>query len=111
MAKIKRLIITRADGTEATVTPNLGDTLNFEATLRKNPRWGTLQENALKMQPFRAWSAGRREGVISETWEEFSAGASAVLDVRFEEEEDAEESDLAVDGLGLDTPTNQPTIS
>lgn len=108
MGKIRRLIIARTDGTELAVTPNLADTLNFEATLRKNPRWGSLQENALKMQPFRAWSAARREGLLSESWEDF---ANAVIEVRFEDDEDAEESELAVDGLGKDTPTNQPTIS
>lgn len=109
MATIKRLVVTRADGTEFTVTPNLGDTLNFENTLRKNPRWGTLQENVLKMQPFRAWSAARRTGDYEGTWEDFSAGENAVLDVSFEDT-DAED-ELAVDGVGLDTPTDQPAIS
>lgn len=104
---IKRLTIIKHDGTETTVTPNLGDTLNFETTLRKNPRWGTLQENMLKMQPFRAWSAARRTGVTEQTWEEFSAGPEAVLDVTWADGDDDDE--LAVDGVGLDTPTPAPT--
>ena len=106
MATIKRLVVTRADGTEFTVTPNLGDTLNFETTLRKNPRWGSLQENVLKMQPFRAWSAARRAGLYDGTWEDFSAGENAVLDVSFEDTD--HEDELAVDGVGLDTPTAAP---
>lgn len=108
MATIKRLVVTRADGTEFTVTPNLGDTINFENTLRKNPRWGSLQENVLKMQPFRAWSAARRTGQFEGTWEEFSAGADAVLEVRFEDDT-ADDDELAVEGVGLDTPTAAPT--
>lgn len=106
MAGIKRLVVTRHDGTAFTVTPNLGDTLNFETTLRKNPRWGSLQENVLKMQPFRAWSAARRTGQYDGTWEDFSAGPEAVLDVSFEDG-DGDEDELAVDGVGLDTPTVQ----
>ena len=108
MAGIKRLVVTRHDGTEFTVTPNLGDTLNFENTLRKNPRWGSLQENVLKMQPFRAWSAARRTGEFEGSWEDFSAGPEAVLDVSFEDD-GADDDELAVDGVGLDTPTAAPT--
>lgn len=104
---IKRLTIIKHDGSELTVTPNLGDTLNFETTLRKNPRWGTLQENMLKMQPFRAWSAAKRTGATEQTWEEFSAGPEAVLDVTWADSDDDDE--LAVDGVGLDTPTPAPT--
>lgn len=103
---IKRLTIIKHDGSELTVTPNLGDTLNFETTLRKNPRWGTLQENMLKMQPFRAWSAARRIGATEQTWEEFSTGPEAVLDVVFAGADDDDE--LAVDGVGLDTQTSAP---
>ena len=103
---IQKLTIVRLDGTEVTVTPNLGDTLNFETTLRKNPHWGDLKQNALKMQPFRAWSAGRREGTVTESWEEF---ASAVADVRAADEPPADDDDLDVDGLGLGTRTNQST--
>lgn len=106
MAKIKRLVVTRHDGTEFAVTPNLGDTLNFENTLRKNPRWGSLQENVLKMQPFRAWSAAKRSGDYEGTWEDFSAGEYAVLDVSFEDADDDDE--LTVDGVGKDTPTAAP---
>lgn len=105
---IKRLTIIKHDGTEVTVTPNLGDTLNLETTLRKNPRWGTLQENMLKMQPFRAWSAARRTGVTEQTWEEFSSGPEAVLDVITAAQDDDDE--LAVEGVGLDTPTAAPSI-
>lgn len=103
---INQLTIVRLDGTEVTVTPNLGDTLNFETTLRKNPQWGDLKANALKMQPFRAWSAGRREGTITETWEEFTA---SVHEVNFTENTVDENPDH-VEDLGLDTPTAAPYI-
>lgn len=104
---IQRLTITRLDGTETTVTPCLADTLNFEATLKKNPRWGDLKENALKMQPFRAWSAGRREGTVTETWEEFT---TSVAEVSFAVEEGTEDDDAEGSALGLDgSPTGQPT--
>lgn len=111
---IKRFTITRADGTETTVTPNLGDTLNFERTVKRNPRLGTIQDNMLMMQPFRCWSAGKREGTITETWEEFSDGPNAVLEVNLVEDADADTEDTEVDlggatGLGLDTPTGQPS--
>ena len=103
---IQRLTITKNDGSEITVTPNLADTLNFETTLRKNPQWGTLEQNKLKAGPFRAWSAGRREGTVTESWEEFIQNTAEVAVA----EAPAEDEALEVDGLGLDTPTIQPTI-
>ncbi|MHA7293697.1 hypothetical protein [Arthrobacter sp. HLT1-21] len=103
---IQQLKITRLDGTEIVVTPNLGDTLNFETTLRKNKaKWGTLEENALKMGPFRAWSAGRREGSITETWDEFTTNVADVSNVEAVEDTD-EDTETP---LGLGTPTEQPT--
>ena len=103
---IQRLTITKIDGTEVTVTPNLGDTLNFEQMLRKNPRYGALDQNKLALGPFRAWSAGKREGVVTETWEEF---AGAVADVSVADD-DAAVDDENVTALGEDTATIQPTI-
>ena len=105
---IQKFTITQHDGSEVTVTPNLGDTLNFERTLKQNPKWGSLQENALKMQPFRAWSAGRREGTITATWEDFTTGPEAAIDVSPADEAD-EADDLEVPGWGLGTTTEQPT--
>ena len=104
---IQRLLITKMDGTEVIVTPNLGDSLNFERTLKNNPKWGTLQENQLKAGPFRAWSAGKREGTITETWEEF---ANVVADVSVAAEPAAADPENEVDGLGLGTETTQHTI-
>lgn len=102
---IQKLTITKLDGTEVTVTPNLADTLNFETTLRKNPSWGTLEQNKLKAGPFRAWSAGRREGTVTETWEDFISNTAEVAVA-----EDVADDDNEVAGLGLDTPTTAPTI-
>lgn len=104
---IQRLTITKIDGTEVTVTPNLGDTLNFEQFLRKNPRYGALDQNKLALGPFRAWSAGRREGTITESWEDF---ASAVADVNVAPDAADVDPDNEVAGLGEGTATIQPTI-
>jgi len=103
---IQRLLITKLDGTEITVTPCLADNLNFERTLKNNPQWGSLQDNQVKAGPFRAWSAGKREGSVTETWEDF-ANVVASVDVAPEPAgDDADE----VDGLGLDGRTTPPTI-
>jgi len=104
---IQRLLITKMDGTEVIVTPNLGDSLNFERTLKNNPKWGTLQENQLKAGPFRAWSAGKREGSITETWEDF---ANVVADVSVAPEPAPADDDEVVAGLGLGGETTAPTI-
>lgn len=105
---IQRLLITKLDGSEIIVTPCLADNLNFERTLKNNPSWGSLQENQVKAGPFRAWSAGKREGTVTETWEEF-ANVVAAVDVA-PETAPAEDEDLEVAGLGLGGPTTQPTI-
>lgn len=99
---IPKLTITQHDGAELTVTPNLWDTFAFEKFLKANPRLGSLQENTLKLQAFRAWhAASQRLGLISQTWEEFTNSPEAALQVVQTEETD--ESDLDVHGLGLDT--------
>lgn len=103
---ITQLTITHLDGSEVTVTPNLGDTLNFERTLKNNPRWGSLQENALKMQPFRAWSAARRENPATASWEEW---VETVADVRLADDVAGDDAD-EVAGLGKGTLTSPPTI-
>lgn len=84
----QKLTITFCDESTMTVVPNLADTLNFERTLRKNPSWGTVQQNLLTGGPFRAWSALRRQGLTEMTWEEFSNGDTAVLSVDVEDDED-----------------------
>jgi hypothetical protein len=104
---IQRLTITRLDGSEITVTPNLADSINFEGTLRKNPQWGTLAQNQVKAGPFRAWSAGRREGTVTESWEDF-LNNTANVEVA-EDPAPADDDATEVDGLGLDTRTIQPT--
>lgn len=97
---IPKLTITTADGTEITVTPNLFDTFAFEKMLKANPRLGSLSENQLKLQSFRAWSAAKRTGQIEQTWEEFCGEQGALQVVPADEEE--HEDDVL--GLGLDTP-------
>jgi len=110
----KEVRITLSDGVELLVTPTLEDTLNFETTLRKNKNWGPLQDNVLKMTPFRAWSAARRLGLIDLTWDEFSKGDRAAINVvSVSEDDDTDDDDsLEVDSrLGKDTPTVPSTSS
>jgi len=103
---IPKLTITRHDGTELVVTPNLFDTFAFEKYLKSNPRLGSLQENTLKLQAFRAWhAAAQRLSLISQTWEEFTTGPEAALQVVQTEPED--EDELQVAGLGLGTNPDQ----
>lgn len=102
------LVVTLNDGSTLEVQPTLQDTLAFEVMLRKNRRWGGLQENALKLQPFKAFSALRREGRLPEgieTWEQFTTGDTAVLDVVFKDDDDdaddtEDDGSEAVDGVG-----------
>jgi len=104
---IKHLVITRHDGTELTVTPNIGDTLAFEQTLKKNPRLGGVTDNLLMAAPFRAWSAAKRAGLLEQTWEDFTTGPEAALHVG---EKDDETADEEGDELGLGGATIQHTI-
>lgn len=103
------LVITNYDETKIEVTPNIGDTLAFESTLRKNKAWGSYTDNAMRMQYFRAWNAAKREGKTTQTWDEFSSGDQAALDVSFKKDDAADDADaLAVDSLGEATPEGQP---
>jgi hypothetical protein len=78
---IQKLRVTFQDGSDQEVTPTLEDTLAFESTLRKNRSWGQLQDNAVKLNPFRAWNALRRAGTTELSWEEFTTGATAAVSV------------------------------
>jgi hypothetical protein len=103
------LRITLADRREVVVQPTLEDRLKFETTLRKNKGWGQLSDNALKLEPFMAWSAAVRAGEISLSWDEFTTGDTAAIDV--EAVTDDGDDDLEVEGLGKDTPTEASTPS
>lgn len=102
---IPKLTITKHDGTELTVTPNLFDTFAFEKYLKSNPRLGSLQENTLKLQAFRAWHAAKqRLGLIEQSWEEFTTGPEAALQVtQADDDDEAGDAELLVAGLGKDT--------
>jgi len=108
MSNARTLIVHPAEGDSFEVTPNIGDTLAFESTLRKNRSWGSIGDNPMRMTFFRAWSAAKREGKTNLTWDEWSSGDHAVQDVTFKREDDAEAADAA-DHLGEDTPEGQPT--
>lgn len=105
----RRLTITLANGQSHTVQPTLEDRLKFETTLRRNKGWGELKDNALKLEPFLAWSAASRAGLIDLTWEQFTSGPTAALDV--EAERDADDEELEVDGVGKGSPTEASTTS
>lgn len=107
---MKRLKIIYKDH-EIIVQPTLQDKLGFETTLNKNKHWGSLSQNALKMLPFLAWSAARRTiEDFNYSWEEFTTGETAALDVEEAEDENDDEQDLEVQGLGKDTMSDHITI-
>ncbi len=105
---IQKLRVTLADGTTHDVVPTLEDTLTFETTLRKNRGWGTLQDNALKLQPFRAWNALRRSGATDLTWERFTTGPTAALSVEVVRD-DPEDTDTDEAALGNGGSADQST--
>lgn len=106
------LRITFADRTTVDVQPTLEDRLTFESTLRKNRSWGPLADNALKLEPFLAWSAAHRTGKTSLTWDEFTKGEQAALDVSaVPDGDDVDGDDLEVEGLGEGMPTGASTTS
>jgi hypothetical protein len=96
----KKFIITLHDGKTIEVIPTLQDTLAFESTLRKNPGWGKLEHNALKMTPFKCWNAAKRAGLIELTWAEFSSGPTAALDVELAPDAEADDDEQEVEGVG-----------
>lgn len=110
MATNGQLVITLQDGGTIEVQTTLEDRLAFETALRKNKRWGELKDNAMKMQPFMAWNAARRTGKTKLTWDEFTTGDTAALDVSAPDEHD-DADELDVDGLGKDTPKDRSTTS
>ncbi len=115
MATPTTLDVLFADGTTERVTTTLEDRLNFESTLRKNKGWGKLEDNQLKLIPFLAWSALRRNNKTELTWAEFTSGDTAALSVEpvkeDEEDGDEDEKELEVEGLGKDTQTAPSTSS
>ncbi len=106
----RQLTITFQDGRTETVQPTLEDRLKFETTLRRNRSWGPLADNALKLEPFLAWSAATREGKTDLTWDEFTTGESAALDVEAVRDDEPAD-DLEVEGLGEGTQTEGSTTS
>lgn len=107
----KPLRITFADGSTVDVQPTLEDRLKFESTLRKNKGWGKLEDNALKLTPFLAWSAASRTGVTDLSWEQFTTGDTAAVDVESVPDADDADAALEVDGLGEGTPTTDSNTS
>ena len=96
----KTYVIEFQDGTTIEVTPTLEDTLAFESTLRKNKRWVELKENAIKLIPFRAWNAAVRKGLTKLSWDEFTTGETAAVDVSLKDDPDDVDDSSEVEGLG-----------
>ncbi|RWZ52938.1 hypothetical protein ELQ90_03105 [Labedella phragmitis] len=112
----RKLRITLHDGKKLDVQPTLEDRLKFEQTLRKNKGWGPLSDNALKLEPFLAWSAAHRNGDIELTWDQFTKGDTAALDVETVKDDDGEpgsddEGELEVEGVGKGTRRGRSTTS
>lgn len=92
---IQQLRVTFQDGSQIDVTPTLEDTLAFETTLRKNKHWGAIQDNAVKLNPFRAWNVLRRTEQTELTWEQFISGDTAAVSVEtFDPSADADPDEL-----------------
>lgn len=104
------LTVTLANGKSEDVQTTLEDRLAFEQALRKNKGWGKIEDNTLKMQPFMAWHALTRTGKTALSWVEFTTGSTAALDVSIPDD-DEDDEDLEVGGLGKDTPTAPSNIS
>jgi hypothetical protein len=108
----KKFNVIMPEGVTLLAEPSLEDSLAFESALRKNPRWGKLNENQIKQLPFRCWNYLTRKGQLALTWEEFSSGDTACIDIEFAEpEEDGEEDELEVDGLGKGSKRARSTSS
>lgn len=113
---IETLRIQFTNGEHIDVVPNLFDQRNFERTLRNNKSWGPLQDNALKLQAFKGWSAASRLGLIDLSWEEFyedphtPVHAVTVHDPE-DDDLDADGESLEVEGVGKDIPAPAPTTS
>lgn len=105
-----QLVITLNNGDKIEVQTTLEDRLAFETALRKNKRWGELKDNAMKMQPFMAWNAAHRTGKTTLSWDDFTTGDTAALDVSAPDEHD-DTDELDVEGLGKDTPKARSTTS
>ncbi|HXG71268.1 MAG TPA: hypothetical protein VNJ04_11750 [Gemmatimonadaceae bacterium] len=111
---IETLRITFTDGrTPVDVVPNLFDQVAFERALRNNKQWGKLQDNILRMQVFRGWSAANRTGVLDMSWEDFNddpnTPVQSVTVVHDDDEDDDDE--LEVEGLGKGTRAIPSTTS
>lgn len=91
-------VVTLHDDTTIEVPITLEDSLAFEVALRRNKRWGTLSENSIRMITFRAWNALQRTGQTEQSWEEFSSGPNAALDVTMKPTKEPDKSDDDEDG-------------
>lgn len=108
----KTLIVTFQDGSELEVTPTLEDKLAFESALRKNKNWGEIKDSAIKMHPFLAWNALRRKGQTELTWEQFTTGETAAVDVELKQDEEPDQdAELEVPPVGKGTRTGRSTSS
>ncbi|SDH16187.1 hypothetical protein SAMN04515691_2984 [Leifsonia sp. 98AMF] len=114
----RKLRISLPGGKTIDVQPTLEDRLNFETTLRRNRGWGDLKDNALKLEPFLAWSAAKRTGELDLSWDEFTSGETAALDVEAVKDDDEAPAgdDLTVNetvgkGTRRGRSTNSPSPS
>lgn len=57
-------------GPVQTVHAGAGDMMRYELTARKQ-HWGTMADMPLLSSAFLAWSAAKRSGLYTDTWESF----------------------------------------
>lgn len=110
MTMSTKLVIVEQNGDSKVVQTTLEDRLAFETALRKNRSWGKLEDSALKLQPFLAFNAAKRDGE-KRTWEEFTTGKTAAANVEAYVEEETDDEDLEVEGVGKDTQPDPSTTS
>lgn len=109
---IETLRIQFEDDSHLDVRPNLFDQRNFERALRNNKAWGDLRDNALRLSAFRAWSAASRLGLITMSWDDFYEDPhTPVMSVTVAPDDETDDDDLEVDGVGKDTPAAPSTTS
>lgn len=98
-----------ADGEHIDVQTNLFDQAAFEKALRHNKSWGSLADNAMRMQAFRAWHAAHRQGLLPISWEQFyeSPDTPVIAVVPTPDEQPDDGEGLEVEGLGEDMQTGQ----
>lgn len=90
-----QLRVTLADSTTHDIEPSNPDMVRFDMTATKH-RWPNGQEAPFLWLTFLAWSAMKRAGLYTDTWEAFSESDCLNID-NLDEDEDADPKALNQD--------------